>query len=308
MADKVTFHYNNGRVLVSISQDTATARTVQIGDYAKIITEQSQIIDITNYIPTNVSSIIRTGGMRYVAGTAYEIKVLLDNTPYIAPMAFIPNAPNLYVGDKMRDGWLSDLPYLLNTKGYLFSCSIGNVGSGYNVYTGNYKLDTNNSDKTDVYQFNSVAVSDGNYKLIMSVDKAITEQTIKYEIPVVSKPLGLNGVRIAWINRYGCVDFWNFDFCRERKLAVEAKKIYTGNAGYKTLGATAETTYTVETRELTQEILAALSQILYSPAVWTVGADGTTKEIDIITDECRIFSDTELSTLQLEYRPKMRDL
>ena len=91
-------------------------------------------------------------------------------------------------------------------------------------------------------------------------------------------------------------------------MAVETKKIYTGNAGYQMLGAVAETTYTVETRELTQEILAALSQILYSPAVWIVGADGTTKEIDIITDECRIFSDTELSTLQLEYRPKMRDL
>ena len=309
MADKVIFYYkyqnlpqNAGRIVVSIEQDTATARTVQIGDYSKIITEQSQIIDITRYYPYEYDDIIMSAG-RLGTDSGFIPAVTIDGTTYKANMAWLPNAPALYSSTKMRDGWLSDLPYLLVSPNMLYGLTIGNVPAGGSVEFPTERV-YNNYDVPDAVSFYANWDNSLGNDLDLSYD---TSWETNHEIRVVSKPLGLNGVRIAWINRYGCVDFWNFDFCRERKLAVEAKKIYTGK-GYQMLGAVAETTYTVETRELTQEILAALSQILYSPAVWTVGADGTTKEIDIITDECRIFSDTELSTLQLEYRPKMRDL
>ena len=66
MADRVIFYYNlwhsKGRIVVSIEQDTATARTVQIGDYAKIITEQSQVIDITRYYPYYYDDVFFYGG------------------------------------------------------------------------------------------------------------------------------------------------------------------------------------------------------------------------------------------------------
>ena len=311
MADRVTFYYNYlklpqnaGRIVVSIKQDTATARTVQIGNYAKIITEQSQVIDITRYYPYEYDDIFTSAG-RLATDSGFTPAVTIDGTTYKANMAWLPNAPALYGFITMRDGWLSDLPYMLVSPNMLYGLTIGNVPAGGVVEFGPNAV-TNNSDVIDAIGYYD------NWSDTLGNDLKFNYRTSwevnPHEIRVVSKPLGLNGVRIAWINRYGCVDFWNFDFCRERNLAVETKKIYTGNAGYQTLGATAETTYTVETRELTQDILAALSQILYSPAVWIVGADGTTKEIDIISDECRIFSDTELSTLQLEYRPKMRDL
>ena len=311
MADKVTFDYeylnlpqNAGRIVVSIAQDTATARTVQIGDYSKIITEQSQAIDITRYYPYEYDDIFHSA-CRLNTDSGFTPAVTIDGTTYKANMAWLPNAPALYGAITMRDGWLSDLPYMLVSPNMLYGLTIGNVPAGGIVEFGPNAV-TNNYDVPDAVSF--YANWDDRIGNDLKFDYRTSWEVNDHEIRIVSKPLGLNGVRIAWINRYGCVDFWNFDFCRERKLTVEAKKIYTGNAGYKTLGATAETTYTVETRELTQEILAALSQILYSPAVWIVGTDGTREEIDIITDECRIFSDTELSTLQLEYRPKMRDL
>ena len=303
MADRVTFYYDAGRIEVSIEQDTATARTVQIGDYSKIITEQSQVIDITRYYPYEYDDIIMSAG-RLDTDSGFIPAVTIDGTTYKANMAWLPNAPALYSATKMRDGWLSDLPYMLVSPNMLYGLTVGNVPAGGIVEFPTERV-YNNYDVPDAVSF--FANWDNSLGNDLDLLYDTSWEVNDHEIRVVSKPLGLNGVRIAWINRYGCVDFWNFDFCRERKLAVEAKKIYTGK-GYKTLGAVAETTYTVETRELTQEILAALSQILYSPAVWIVGADGTTKEIDIITDECRIFSDTELSTLQLEYRPKMRDL
>ena len=310
MADKVTFYYkyqnlpqNAGRIVVSIEQDTATARTVQIGDYSKIITEQLQFIDITRYYPYVYDDIIMNAG-RIETDSGFIPAVTIDGTTYKANMAWLPNAPALYGATKMRDGWLSDLPYMLVSPNMMYGLTVGNVPAGGIVEVSTERV-YNNYDVPDAIGYyanwDDRLGNDLNFEYGTSWGAANV-------IRVVSKPLGLNGVRIAWINRYGCVDFWNFDFCRERKLAVETKKIYTDNAGYQMLGATAETTYTVETRELTQEILAALSQILYSPAVWTIGADGTRKEIDIITDECRIFSDTELSTMQLEYRPKMRDL
>ena len=219
-------------------------------------------------------------------------------------MAWLPNAPALYGVTKMRDGWLSDLPYMLVSPNMLYGLTIGNVPAGGIVEFGQDEVKNfGNVPDAACYYANWDDRLGNDLKFYYRTSWEVNDHIIR----VVSKPLGLNGVRIAWINRYGCVDFWNFDFCRERKLAVETKHIYTGK-GYQMLGATAETTYTVETRELTQEILTALSQILYSPAVWIVSADGSRKEIDIITDECRIFSDTELSTLQLEYRPKMRDL
>ena len=307
MADRVTFYYNlwhsKGRIVVSIEQDTATARTVQIGDYAKIITERSQEIDITRYYPYDYDDIIMSAG-RLDTDSGFIPAVTIDGTTYKANMAWLPNAPALYGGNTMRDGWLSDLPYMLVSPNMLYGLTVGNVPASGSVEFGPNKV-TNNYDVIDAigYYANWDDRLGNDLKFYYRTSWEVNDN----EIRVVSKPLGLNGVRIAWINRYGCVDFWNFDFCRERKLAVEAKKIYTGK-GYQMLGAIAETTYTVETRELTQEILTALSQILYSPAVWTIGADGTSEEIDIITDECRIFSDTELSTLQLEYRPKMRDL
>lgn len=312
MADTVTFYYrlynfpqNAGRVLVSISQDAATARTVQIGDYAKIITEQSQIIDITRYFSYEYDDIFMNSP-RLETDSAHIPSVTIDGTTYTANVVWLQNAPALYdVNNKMRDGWLSDLPYLLVSPNMLFGLTIGNAPAGGMIEFGQDEVE-NYGDVPDAISY--YAKWDNRLGNDLAFYYRTTWEVNDHKIRVVSRPLGLNGVRMAWINRYGCVDFWNFDYCRERNFAVETKKIYTNNFGYVSLGATAETTYTVETRELTQEILSALSQILYSPAVWTIDADGTANEIDIITDECRIFSDTELSTLQLEFRPKKRDL
>ena len=91
MADKVTFYYkyqnlpqNAGRIVVLIAQDTATARTVQIGDYSKIITERSQVIDITRYYPYEYDDVFSTIKQRLDALTVQEKKNYVNNTlPFI---------------------------------------------------------------------------------------------------------------------------------------------------------------------------------------------------------------------------------
>ena len=128
----------------------------------------------------------------------------------------------------------------------------------------------------------------------------VISQNIRY----VFKPMGLNGVRLAWINKYGALDLWNFDHLREENIAVQTEKIYTKD-GYVPISMEKEKQITIETKELPKAALEALSYILSSPAVWLVGNDY--EPIDIITDSCRVYSDSELSALQITYRAKQRE-
>ena len=308
MADSVRFQYNGGRVLVTIQQDTAKQRTVKIGDYSKIITERLQTIDITNYQQWKYDDWAMTG-TRFDGDAAQIPSIELDGTVYSAPTVWLPNAPKLYTRDTttMRSGWLSDLPYLLVTPNMLYGFAIGNVPDGGTIDMGRNKIENtgNVPDAVSLFKNWNGAMGAG------FVYYRTSWQMQDGAIPYVSRPLGLNGARLAWVNRYGAIDFWNFDFMRERKFGVETSRIYQNaqyDTGYTRLGTTAETTYTAESRELPQDILATLSYIIASPAVWWLTADGGQTPIDIITDECRVFSDSELSTLQIEFRPKKRDL
>lgn len=126
------------------------------------------------------------------------------------------------------------------------------------------------------------------------------------------KPIGANSRRLAWINRYGCIDFWTFDFVREQTIAVSSESIYTSD-GYEKLNINADKHTLIETRELDRATLDALSYITRSPHVWLLDDDGTgamdeapdMEEIHVLTDSVRIYSDTELSTLQIEFCPKV---
>jgi hypothetical protein len=116
---------------------------------------------------------------------------------------------------------------------------------------------------------------------------------------------------MAWLNRYGALDFWNFDYLREQSFGATAETIYTHN-GYKKIARTAEKVFVMETREATREALDALSFIIASPAVWIVNDDltgnPTFEEVDVITEECKVFDSKELIGLQIAYRPKQRVL
>lgn len=302
MADKVTFRCDKGRVLATITQDAARQRTVQIGDYSKIITEKTQTIDITNYQQYEYDDWTMVSA-RYEGDAATRPNVVLDGTTYAMNVVWLPNAPALYTGTAMRWGVLTDLPYLLISPNMMFGFAFGNVEVGGSIDFDQETTVTNDGDVPDALSY----FADWQWGDVKTFDiQPSFAGTV--HIPVRIRPLGLNGVRLAWVNKCGAIDMWNFDYLRERTLAVETSRIYTGT-GYARLGTTAETTYTVETRELPQDALDALSYITVSPAVWIVRtASDTPTEIDVLTDECRIFSDTELSTLQIEYRTKVRDI
>lgn len=302
MADRVTFRCDKGRVFATITQDTAQQRTVQIGDYAKIITEKTQTIDITNYQQWEYDDWTMNGA-RYEGDAATRPSVVLDDTTYAMDVVWLPNAPALYTGTAMRWGWLSDLPYLLISPNMMFGFAFGNVEVNGSIEFDPETTITNDGDTPDALSY----FADWQWGDATTFDiQPSFAGTV--HIPTRVRPLGLNGVRLAWVNKYGAIDMWNFDYLRERTLAVETSRIYTG-AGYTRLGTTAETTYTVETRELPQDLLATLSYITVSPAVWIVRtASDAPTEIDVLTEECRIFSDKELSTLQIEYRTKEREI
>lgn len=291
--------------LVTIIQDEAEALQVQIGKYTKIITEAEQTINITPYLREQidlhpilygkftdenmaVAAEITVQGVRDNSGTSYALGEYLGDLPHCA----------------------SDLPYRVISQGQTDSISL--LIDAYNsaeLEAGQSLIDDfqNRSDVGSLYAFKVQPQPTEHLYVTLLLDDG--SASYRQHIPYIFRPMGLNGKRIAWLNRYGALDFWNFDYLREQSFGATAETIYTHN-GYKKIGRTAEKVYVVETREATREALDALAFIIASPAVWIVNDDltgnPTFEEVDVITEECKVFDSKELIGLQIAYRPKKR--
>lgn len=303
----VTFRVDGRQCYADIVQTAAARRTVIIGQYRKIITEQSQTINLTPYLremfkysaPTKDGDLLRDN-------RAVLPVVTIDGVDYYADRVYNGSSNMAQVATK--------LPYRLIAPRQTDVLYIGNIGRDMTAKI--YK---------DGELLNMMAPEGvANRTMVSAKVKGITdscevrvvgaystdidfEETVRY----VVKPMGLNGKRLAWINELGGIDMWNFDHLREQSFGASSETIYTHN-GYVKLNQSAEQLYTVETREATREALDALSFIIASPAVWIVNDDltgnPTFEEVDVITEECKVFDSEELLGLQIAYRPKQRVL
>ena len=137
--------------------------------------------------------------------------------------------------------------------------------------------------------------------VLRDIDAGETElDRIEYQVEAA------NVVRMAWINSYGAIDFWNFISKRKAQLKVSREKIYS-NLGYTSTSIQGETLHTVTTQNLPRQTLEALSWLFMTEQAWVVD-NAQISAIDIITEKSTIYDAEKPGALQVEYRNRIRQL
>ena len=305
MANSVGFSRNGNQVLAIITRDTATATTVKIGKYRKILTEKSQTINLTPYLREEINLGAVVNGKYTDEDNAVPIQITVEGRVYDSGESYT-------IGDDAMEleHCASDLPYRVIAQGQTDAVTVYlSNGNSADIEANQTVIKHVQNNKVGTLVAINIQPTTENIK----VSKYLDDNSTSYiqDIHYIFRPMGLNGKRMAWLNRYGALDFWNFDYLREQSFGATAETIYTHN-GYKKIARTAEKVFVMETREATREALDALSFIIASPAVWIVNDDltgnPTFEEVDVITEECKVFDSKELIGLQIAYRPKQRVL
>lgn len=125
-------------------------------------------------------------------------------------------------------------------------------------------------------------------------------------LPIRTVPSGMNTRRLVWINEVGGIDSWSFEFLRESSFATSSEVFYSATKGYTRTNRLSERSHIIETRELDDITASVVAYVIASPQVY-LEENGTLTPIDIVTEECRTYSDTELSSIQVAYRLKERE-
>lgn len=115
-----------------------------------------------------------------------------------------------------------------------------------------------------------------------------------------------DGVRLAWINIYGAIDFWRFDSRRKTATKITKEKIYAAT-GYIPTSIKAEVTQSVCTQPQSEHLTATLAQIFVSERAWLVSG-GKAHGIDITNETTVLYEEDQLSAIQVEYRTNIRKL
>ena len=133
-------------------------------------------------------------------------------------------------------------------------------------------------------------------------------ELLRESIPVRVVPRGMNTRRLIWRNEMGGYDAWCFEHLRESSFATTSESFYSTTKGYTRTNRKSEMLHTVETRELDDITAEVVAYIIASPEVYLWDyATNTAERIDIVTEECRTYSDTELSGVQVSYRKRKRE-
>lgn len=139
-------------------------------------------------------------------------------------------------------------------------------------------------------------------------DQLYEEEIKRFVIPVRKVPRGMNTRRLIWRNELGGIDAWSFEFLRESNYATTSEVFYSSTKGYTRTNRKSERLHTVETRELDDLTAEVVAYVIASPEVYLWDYETNTAiPIDIVTEECRTYSDTELSGVQVSYRKRKRE-
>lgn len=114
----------------------------------------------------------------------------------------------------------------------------------------------------------------------------------------------VSGVRLAWVNRYGAIDSYDFEVVAEESLELEKTSIYT-ETGYFTTDVAADEYTTVTTRALPSAELKAMTDLLVSDHVFMIGENGIS-EVDVVSDSATTRNHNALTVLTVRFRPKKR--
>lgn len=112
------------------------------------------------------------------------------------------------------------------------------------------------------------------------------------------------GVRLAWINAYGAIDYWNFTSRLKSSTKITKEKIYTEN-GYTTTTIRSDRTISAVSRPLPEDRISVLSRILTAEQAWCIKRADVCP-IDITTESITTFDEEKLSAIKVEYRNRIR--
>lgn len=304
------------RVIATVTQDTASASELKIGDYAKIVTQTSQRIDLTNYLNE-----ARTDVIPFIIGGAPDTELSILPQVTFASQIWQAAATYMLYGigkaytsqGNMVAKLLTDLPYMLVAPNDHVPFTFGGIPAGETIQTQFDTVENTLSVVDALTVFDIPARSVGRGTFDAYVPQVAYGKTI-VNVPYVCRPMGVDGKRLCWVNRYGAFDFWNFDSTTEEVFAVENSVIYA-DTGYQRTGIAAETQYTVRTRELPKTIIDTLAYILASPLAYLVEEWSDDKEetpeltpIDVITTSVQTYSHDELGRLEISFRKKTREI
>lgn len=287
--------------------------------YTKYISgnASSGLIDITPYCQSaltgNIKSvydvILSDSGVSNGTRRGVEVKPIINGFE----SSTVSYYPNCQGGGTLDDKFLSKLPYLQvskTEKGYeLLLCVWVAV---YDKDAPLYVIYRGEEDEI-VYEITGPTTStEGNVKYCLFSIDTIPQELIlendykRYRIPIKVVPSGINTRRLLWRNEVGGVDAWSFEFLRESNFATTSEVFYSSTDGYTRTNRKSERLHTVETRELDDLTAEVVAYVIASPEVYLM-ENGTLVPIDIITEECRTYSDTELTAIQVAYRLKERE-
>ena len=206
-------------------------------------------------------------------------------------------------------GYLTKLPYFLVSRSgdsvdpIIFSIFTWDDDK-MTIYCGQDELEIKDNGNNDTI----LLQLDGNTECVEMSSLVYGEDIDRYEIPVRIVPRGMNTRRLIWRNEMGGYDAWCFEFLRESNFATSSEVFYSSMDGYTRTNRKSERLHTVETRELDDRTAEVVAYVMASPEVyvWDYESEKAVP-IDIVTEECRTYSDTELSGVQVSYRKRKRE-
>ena len=287
---------------VTINQTEAETKEVKIGNYIKVIKEKSQTINLTPYLMEQFrGGAVEpfSGGIKDSEGWGVIPSIEIDGVEYRDTVLFVPAAKGygykLRYSNKIK---ATRLPYLLYRPHYDLQLIVGGWPAEETIYANGEEF---NSDEVKSF---AGSVIPGYKTSTWRKKEKITQLGQQWEVRRFDG--GANSLCLMWLNEYGVLDKWYFNFLRDKTLTTTSETIYT-KEGYQKLNVQSEFQYVIETRELGKDVMDALSYILASPRVYICNEDEQNYiPIDIITEECRTYSDKELSTFQIAFRSKNR--
>lgn len=115
-----------------------------------------------------------------------------------------------------------------------------------------------------------------------------------------------DGVRLAWVNPLGEIDYWQFPF-RIKSAAKITKDLIYSDQGYMPTSVQAEATQTVSTGVLSEKTIDALMWMCMAERVWRI-EQGVAYPVDITSEAVTTYSAEKLSALEVNYRDNIRML
>lgn len=312
MITSIAFRFDKLRVYADITRDSITeGEKIYIGNkrHPKYLPAQgpSTTIDLTAYMRSEI-----TGSLRSLLSDMSEGEVRLYENYNLATLprieyenGAIRSANEMYFNGKQTEGFglLTHLPYMQIAEGDSIIVSTQTADDDTNsVSVGGATSATFNNPHLGAV---AITITPTTTAEAIVLSSKIGYDTYRDRIALRTIPKGMNTRRLLWRNELGGIDSWYFEFLRESNFATTSDVFYSSTNGYTRTNRQSERLHTLETRELDDITAGVVTYILASPEVYLVEGNEFIP-IDIVTEECRTYSDTELSGVQVSYRKRKR--